>query len=126
MQDYATVFSEERGFDVSLTENKSHQQSQAAIYKGGTNALHYRVKSARPEVYNIVTDAFKGRELGEMWQELPPGLGLGVTWNLLWTWSKPRINMTHLLIWQRVNHFHDSKQLTRKDLLKKNLQRYVY
>jgi tubulin polyglutamylase TTLL5 len=33
--------------------------------------------------------------------------------------------MSHLLIWQRVNHFEDSKQLTRKDLLKKNIQRYV-
>lgn len=41
------------------------------------------------------------------------------------TWSKPRINMSHLLVWQRVNHFLDSKQLTRKDLLKKNLQRYT-
>jgi len=32
--------------------------------------------------------------------------------------------MVHLNVWQRVNHFVDSKQLTRKDLLKKNIQRY--
>ena len=33
--------------------------------------------------------------------------------------------MTHLLAWQRVNHYPDSKELTRKDLLKKNIQRYT-
>jgi len=33
--------------------------------------------------------------------------------------------MNHLLIWQRVNHYPDSKQLTRKDLLKKNVERYT-
>jgi tubulin polyglutamylase TTLL5 len=95
------------------------------VYAGGTRTLHYRVKSSRPEVYNIVTDVFNNQLSAPKWEELPAGLGLGLTWNLLWTWSKPRINMSHLLIWQRVNHFPDSKQLTRKDLLKKNLQRYT-
>ena len=33
--------------------------------------------------------------------------------------------MAHLLVWQRVNHFQGSRELTRKDLLKKNIQRYV-
>jgi hypothetical protein len=33
--------------------------------------------------------------------------------------------MNHLLVWQKVNHFADSKQLTRKDLLKRNLQRFT-
>ena len=82
-----------------------------------------RVKSSRHEVYNIVSDVLNN-QLQE-WQELPQGLGLGVSWNLLWTWAKPRLNMAHLLVCQRVNHFYDSKQLTRKDLLKKNLQRYT-
>jgi tubulin polyglutamylase TTLL5 len=87
--------------------------------------LHYRVKSSRPEVYNIVTDVLNNSVALKHWVELPSGLGLGLSWNLLWTWSKPRINLSHLLVWQRVNHFEDSKQLTRKDLLKKNLQRYT-
>ena len=119
-------------------------------------------------------------------------LRLGLSWNLLWTWSKPRLNsvcpcvrvsvaflikyflswfstlfyhfktllsllplcpslclslslslsltlthclsyslspysikQTHLLIWQRVNHFEGSKELTRKDLLKRNIKRYT-
>ncbi|GAX74993.1 hypothetical protein CEUSTIGMA_g2439.t1 [Chlamydomonas eustigma] len=46
-------------------------------------------------------------------------------WNLLWTWSvKARVPFSDLLVWQRVNHFPEAKQLTRKDLLKKHLVRY--
>jgi tubulin polyglutamylase TTLL5 len=93
------------------------------VYRGGTRALHFRVKSQRPEVTNIVTDVFA--QFLTQWEALPSGLGLGLSWNLLWTWSKPRINKSHLLIWQRVNHFEHSRELTRKDLLKKNIQRYV-
>jgi len=58
------------------------------------------------------------------WVEMPTGLGLGTTWNLLWTWSKPRINYETLLVWQRVNHYPKSRELTRKDLLKRNIGRY--
>ena len=142
MSDYATVFSEERS-----AEGPAAGGGSAAVYTGGSRALHYRcllllpthpsspshvyicvavcdrVKSSRHEVYNIVSDVLNN-QLQE-WQELPQGLGLGVSWNLLWTWAKPRLNMAHLLVCQRVNHFYDSKQLTRKDLLKKNLQRYT-
>ena len=34
------------------------------------------------------------------------------------------VQRSHLLVWQRVNHFKHAKELTRKDLLKKNLARY--
>ena len=81
------------------------------------------MKSSRPEVCNIVSDVFNDKL--NHWEELPAGLGLGLSWNILWTWSKPRIRMNHLLIWQKVNHYPDSKQLTRKDLLKKNIERYT-
>jgi hypothetical protein len=36
----------------------------------------------------------------------------------------PPPQRAHLLVWQRVNHFKHAKELTRKDLLKKNLARY--
>jgi tubulin polyglutamylase TTLL5 len=72
-------------------------------------------------VANIVTDVFSNHLEG--WEELPQGLGLGTSWNVLWSWAKPRINIKHLNMFQKINHFHDSKQLTRKDLLKKNLGR---
>ncbi|GAQ88282.1 Tubulin-tyrosine ligase family protein [Klebsormidium nitens] len=47
------------------------------------------------------------------------------TWNVLWTWAaRPRVDYSELLTWQRVNHFPNSKQLTRKDLLKGHLARF--
>ena len=97
-------------------------ESNACVYSGGPRTLHYRVTSSRSDVLNIVNDVFQNIP---SWEELPSGLGLGVSWNLLWTWSRPRLDMNHLLVFQRVNHFTDSKQLTRKDLLKKNLQRFT-
>lgn len=39
----------------------------------------------------------------EEWEELPTGLGLKTTWNLLWTWSKPHIRYSSLLAWQKVS-----------------------
>eukprot|EP01033_Poteriospumella_lacustris_P001776 gene1776-1290_t len=106
----------------AATADEERRRS-AAVYKGGNRALHYRVKSSRSEVFNIVCDVFQ--QMLPQWENLPAGLGLGLSWNLLWTWSKPRINHSHLLIWQKVNHFEESRQLTRKDFLKKNLQRYT-
>ena len=57
------------------------------------------------------------------WVELPNGLGLKTTWNLLWTWSRPRINYDHLLTWQKVNHYPHAKHLTRKDFLARSIGR---
>jgi tubulin polyglutamylase TTLL5 len=44
-------------------------------------------------------------------------------WNLLWTWRKAQIDLSKLFVWQKVNHFPDSKALTRKDLLKKSIEK---
>lgn len=41
----------------------------------------------------------------EQWEELPTGLGLKTTWNLLWTWSKPHIQYSSLLFWQKVRFY---------------------
>ena len=73
------------------------------------------------EVLNDPPDEASSGFPDQQWEELPNGLGLGTTWNLLWTWSKPRIDYSSLLIWQRVNHFPRSRELTRKDLLKRNI-----
>lgn len=69
---------------------------------------------------NLIADVF-GQSLTD-WEELPSGLGLGLSWNFLWSWGRPRLNFDHLLVWQKVNHFTDSGQLTRKDKLKRNIQ----
>lgn len=119
MGDYATVFSEERGFDSLSSKNNV----SSVVYNSSTRGLHYRVISPRPEVSNIITDVLQS--LPTHWEELPPGLGLGVSWNLLWTWSKPHVDISHLVVWQKINHYEGSKHLTRKDLLKKSLQRYT-
>ena len=111
------------GAGAGAGAGSSTATGNAAVYQGGSRSLHFRVNSVRPEVYNIVADVFHNQLPG--WEELPTGLGLGLSWNVLWTWSKPRIKMSHLLVWQRVNHYPDSRQLTRKDLLKKNIQRYT-
>ena len=47
-------------------------------------------------------------------------------WNVLWTWSsRVRAPESELLAWQRVNHFQESRNLTRKDLLKRHLERHA-
>jgi hypothetical protein len=48
---------------------------------------------------------------------------VSATWDVLWTWRAPKIAWAELLPWQRVNHFPQARHLTRKDLLKKHLQR---
>jgi hypothetical protein len=58
------------------------------------------------------------------WIEMPATHKDSYAWNLLWTWSKPKIKWDELNVWQRVNHFQEAKQMTRKDYLKKNIMRF--
>ena len=81
-------------------------------------------RRSRPEVFDIVTHVLtRDPLLKGNWVELPSGLGLKATWNLLWTWSRPRIDYDHLLSWQRVNHYPRARNLTRKDCLARNVGR---
>jgi tubulin polyglutamylase TTLL5 len=82
--------------------------------------LFYRVVRTKEEVYDIVNSSF--HRTGQ-WYELPHGLELKTSWNLLWTWSRPQIDFGDLLLFQKVNHFLENKQLARKDLLKKNIEK---
>lgn len=82
--------------------------------------LLYRVVKSREEVYDIVTKAF-ARKM--QWNEMPHGVSLKHTWNFLWTWSKPNVDFTRLLVWQKVNHFPGAKNLARKDYLKRHIER---
>lgn len=111
MQDYATVFGS------NITAPSSMLPSTSPF------TAHYRINSTtRKEVCEIVTTALE--KLGD-WEEHASGLGLKTTWNLLWTWSKPRVERKTLLAWQKVNHFQHCKALTRKDCLKKNIGKYL-
>jgi tubulin polyglutamylase TTLL5 len=80
--------------------------------------LYFRVIKSRSEVYDIITRSFSRKK---RWNELPHGLDLRNSWNLLWTWSKIKSDISRLLVWQRANHFMGSKNLSRKDFLKINL-----
>ncbi|KAL3659869.1 hypothetical protein V7S43_015171 [Phytophthora oleae] len=114
MQDYATVF----GPKIPAPEG------MVPLAAAKPWAPHYRINStARKEVSEIVTEALQ--RLGGDWEEHPSGLGLKTTWNLLWTWSKPRVERQTLLAWQKVNHFQHAKALTRKDCLKKQIGKYL-
>ena len=79
--------------------------------------------------YEIVSDAMRNNKHLAHWRELPWDRRGGHTCNLLWSWANPhcpnkRVDAAKLLRWQKVNRFPDSKPLTRKDFLKRNLQRY--
>ncbi|GMF66635.1 unnamed protein product [Phytophthora fragariaefolia] len=114
MQDYATVF----GPKIEAPKG------MVPLAAAKPWAPHYRINStARKEVSEIVTQALQ--RLGGGWEEHPSGLGLKTTWNLLWTWSKPRVERQTLLAWQKVNHFQHAKALTRKDCLKKHIGKYL-
>eukprot|EP00698_Gefionella_okellyi_P000518 TRINITY_DN1046_c1_g1_i3.p1 TRINITY_DN1046_c1_g1~~TRINITY_DN1046_c1_g1_i3.p1 ORF type:complete len:1026 (+),score=213.48 TRINITY_DN1046_c1_g1_i3:234-3080(+) len=78
------------------------------------------ISQNRAEVHAIVSHALA--KLGN-WIEVSSTVTSH--WNLLWTWSRPRINYNSLLSWQRVNHYPHSDQLTRKDTLKRSLGRYT-
>lgn len=82
--------------------------------------MYYRVVRAKQEVYDIVTRSFLKKS---GWTELPHGMSLRCSWNIMWTWSKPCVDFTKLFVWQRVNHFPNSKQFSRKDYLKRNIER---
>ncbi|PFH34965.1 Tubulin-tyrosine ligase family protein [Besnoitia besnoiti] len=82
---------------------------------------YFKVEKSRPEVYQIVSSAFKN--LGG-WKPLPDGPHWEYAWNILWTWRRPRIDYNRLLSFQKVNHFPDGRQLTRKDNLKKCIERF--
>ena len=83
-----------------------------------------KIGSARPDVAILISDVLSGGRGGGGWQEFPVDLDLGNCWNLLWTWSQPKLDVDTLFISQKVNRFKGTRSLTRKDLLKKNIQRF--
>lgn len=57
------------------------------------------------------------------WHELPHGMRLNSTWNCMWTWNKPQIDINELSVLQKVNHFCGAKNIVRKDLLARSMKR---
>eukprot|EP01022_Parablepharisma_sp_SALTPOND_P020230 TRINITY_DN361_c0_g1_i3.p1 TRINITY_DN361_c0_g1~~TRINITY_DN361_c0_g1_i3.p1 ORF type:complete len:707 (+),score=86.81 TRINITY_DN361_c0_g1_i3:571-2691(+) len=109
---------------ITEEENESSKQIEKEIASlidvNRRSTLLYRVVKNREEVYDIVNKAFSRKS---RWNEMPHGVSLKHTWNFLWTWSKPNIDFTRLLVWQKVNHFPGAKNLARKDYLKRHIER---
>jgi tubulin polyglutamylase TTLL5 len=60
--------------------------------------LFFRVVKNKSEVYDIITRAFSRKK---RWNELPHGLDLRNSWNFMWSWSKIRIDISKLMVWQK-------------------------
>lgn len=84
------------------------------------DVLYYRVVKTKQEVYDIMSSTFNRTQ---DWAELPHAMNLKCSWNMLWTWAKPQIEFKKLLFFQKVNHFPHNKHLSRKDTLKKNIEK---
>jgi hypothetical protein len=106
--------------EISPLDLIRNRQDISTMPELSDKEMYYRVVRARPEVYDIVSRSFaklKG------WSELPHGMNLRHSWNVMWTWSKPQVELSKLCVWQAVNHFPESKNFSRKDLLKVNIER---
>lgn len=75
---------------------KSENNPNNLIDMNKESTLFFRVVKNRTEVYDIITRAFSRKK---RWNELPHGLDLRNSWNLLWTWSKIKIDISKLLVW---------------------------
>ena len=93
--------------------------SETASYP--TNSLVFCTKSMRKEVASIISDVLLDQD-DVAWSEVSES-SAGNCWNLLWTWKKPKVNPEHLLVCQRISRFQNTSCLTRKDHLKKQLER---
>lgn len=106
---------EESIVQENIEKIKQELQKNKLINLDKEPTLFFRVIKNRQEVYDIITRAFSRKK---RWNELPHGLDLRNSWNFLWSWSKIRIDISKLLVWQKCNHFPQSRQMCRKDNLK--------
>lgn len=60
--------------------------------------MFFRVVKEKVEVYDIITLVL-GSHMSHQWKELPHGVELTNSWNLLWTWSKIKTPLNNLLVW---------------------------
>ena len=85
-----------------------------------SNKKFFRVVLSRPEIYDIVCYTFYHYP---QWSELPHGLSLGNCWNVLWTYGAPNLDFTKIFSFQKVNHLINNRNIHRKDLLQKHINR---
>ena len=107
-------------YDLVESSHKTRAKLSSNNFEQG---LFYRINSHRPEVTSIIRKVFSDRSLSS-WMELPSVIREPF-WNLQWTWGLPKASdFEDLLVFQKINRFRHTRGLTRKDLLKKNIQRF--
>jgi len=74
----------------------------------------YKIETHKDEVVRIVENAFCRYK---QYIEMPHGQNLKHTYNFYWSWTKPKLTLNTLIIFQRINHFPKINVLTRKDNL---------
>ena len=100
--------------------NYLQSDDDSSLGSNPESSRFYRINSRRPEVRALLEDVFSHHALAE-WNELTNG----DSWNLLWTWGLPKASeFDSLLVFQKVNRFRNTKGLTNKAFLKKNMQRF--
>lgn len=94
--------------------------NEKRIVNSSSNKMFFRVVLSRPEVYDIVSYCLGVKP---EWRELPHGMMLGNSWNVLWTYSQPKVDLTKIFCFQKVNHLINNRCISRKDYLKKSIER---
>ncbi|KAL3764342.1 hypothetical protein ACHAW5_003478 [Stephanodiscus triporus] len=103
---------------LSLEQTNDSSDCSDSLDQG----LFYHINSRRPEVASIIRSAFTNSS----WSELPRDVE-GNYWNLMWVWGLPKAStFENLLVFQKINRFRDTRGLTRKDLLKKNMDSFDF
>lgn len=101
--------------------NNIHAKDDSSLESNSESRRLYCINSRRPEIRALLDEVFSHHALTD-WNEVPPD---GNNWNLLWTWGLPKASdFDNLLVFQKVNRFRQTKGLTNKALLKKNMQRF--
>lgn len=104
---------QERYLRLMNKEDDIEEVPEEEVVSSVPESQFFRVVKSKTEVnycqkvYDIITKAFY-RTSG--WKELPHGLNLGATWNLLWTWGKVALDYKKLLVFQKINHFTNIKR----------------
>lgn len=78
-----------------LTGSAEKSEKSKLVQDNRAATLYYRVVKNKTEVYDIISRSFS-RTPG--WSELPHGMDLRNSWNLMWSWSKITIDLSRLLV----------------------------
>eukprot|EP01028_Stygiella_incarcerata_P011685 TRINITY_DN671_c0_g1_i4.p1 TRINITY_DN671_c0_g1~~TRINITY_DN671_c0_g1_i4.p1 ORF type:complete len:1033 (+),score=295.74 TRINITY_DN671_c0_g1_i4:390-3101(+) len=107
---------------LALAKDHNEKAQRSVRDEGHSRAiLSYKVVKNRPDIeHALLTSTRDMRDV--VWLENSVS---GSMWNVWWTWKRPsKPRFEDMIIFQRLNHFPQAFEMTRKDNLKRNIQRY--